>query len=133
MTPESGANQIGPPKHCTRHAFVAGVRLPFFGPHRRLAVVANSRGDLRVPVSALDKPNGEARSAPPAPRKEVIEVALGFLQVRLQNNADIGPVGEFVFEQNLFEKVERKIVVLIGFQVDVDEGPGFSRLAQQRA
>ena len=67
------------------------------------------------------------------PVDEAADVVLGVAQVRLHDHAGLVVGGELLLVQELLEDGEREIAVAELLEVEVHEGAGLLRLAEDRA
>ena len=79
--------------------------------------------DLVVPVRPLDQPDRHRRPAALDPGVERPEVVLGLGQVRLGDDADVGPVAELGLGQDRAEDGVGQVLVGVLLHVDVDVRP----------
>ena len=102
-------------------AFVGGVGLRLAredgdGP----ALLGGDHG-LVVPVGSLDEPHPNRRAATASPVGEGVQVVFRRAEIRLDRDADIGPVAELVFVEQFAEDAERQVLVRVLLHVEVDE------------
>ena len=111
---------------------VVRVGLPLLEEHRHGPAVLPGVQDLVVPVRPLDQPHPDRRPAPLGPVGEGPQVALGLGQVRLDDDADVGPVAELGLDEHLAEDVEGQVLVGVLLHVDVDERAQLAAVRQDR-
>ena len=112
---------------------VARVRLPFslIDGHRPVKLVGEQ--DLVVPVRSLDQSNRHPRAALLDPGVQVAEVALRGGQIRLGDDADVGPVAELGLHQDGSEDALGQVFVSGLLHIDVDVSPQRDRLSEDHA
>ena len=107
-----------------RQLLVVGVGLPLLREDRHRPVLLRGDDRLVIPVRALDQPHPDRRAAPLGPaRRALRRSSRGVAQVRLDGDADVGPVAELVLVQDLAEDAQRQVLVGVLLHVDVDERP----------
>ena len=85
-----------------------------------------------IPIRAFDEPDGETRPARATPLDQIAQIGFGIAQIGLSNDASMGPIVEFGFGAECFEKVERGVFMRITFHVEVDKRAQLARAAQNR-
>ena len=115
MARELGGELVRVLEHPARAGKIREVGIRLAREHGEVGIAENLRVlDLRVPVGALDEPDGNAAAGRPGERNEPVDDGQGTLPVSLHGQAEPGPAGEFVGGGEPLENVEGEIQA-IGF------------------
>src|SRR5262249_8623718 len=92
-------------------------------------------GDDRfvIPVRALDEPYPHRRATLLNPASQLCQIIRALTMIGLQGDADVRPIAELLFHENLAENPQRQVLEGVLLHIDVDEDVPFAGGMKDRA